>query len=90
MRWRKIRAGWFSIDLRREEIIKKLERVLEKEELMRGWRREQVIENVIYICENTFCTINNKVVNINEGLEIYNEPSHSGNNHEEMAEWENK
>ena len=34
-----------------------------KDEMIRGWRKEQILENIKYIWKNTYCIIENKIAN---------------------------
>ena len=61
----------FSIDvkkmctsLRREEIRKELKWLIGEDEVISGWRKEEILENVRNIWDNTFCLIDDKIVKI--------------------------
>ena len=63
----------FSIDvekmftkLKREEIKKRVKMLIEEKEIIRGWKKEEILENLQYIWDNVYCIIENERVKIEE------------------------
>ena len=67
----------FSLDvekmftsLKRNEVKKEVERLIEDEEIIRGWKKEEIVKNLEYIRENQYCIIEREILKIKEGLGI--------------------
>ena len=67
----------FSLDvekmftnLKREEIKKEIEKLIEEKEEIRGWKKEEIIKNLEYTWDNTYCTVEEEGIKIEEGLGI--------------------
>ena len=55
-------------NIKRGGVGKELKRLIGEEEIIRGWRKEEILEDLRYICNNTYWIIEDKVVKVNNGL----------------------
>ena len=67
----------FSLDmekmftsLKRNEVKKEVERLIEDEEIIRGWKKEETVKNLEYIWENQYCIIEGDILKVKKGLAI--------------------
>ena len=67
----------FSLDvekmftsLKRNEVKKEVERLIEDEEIIRGWKKEEIVKYLEYIWDNQYCIIEGEILKIKEGLAI--------------------
>ena len=51
-------------NLKREEVKKKVERLIDEEEIIRGWKKEEILRILEYICDNVYCIIESEVLKI--------------------------
>ena len=65
----------FSLDIEKmftniesQGVIKERERLIDSEEIIRGWKKEEILENLKYMWDNTYCLIEDKVVKVENGL----------------------
>ena len=65
----------FSLDLKkmftniiRQAVVKEIERLIEKDEIIRGWKKEEILKNLKYIWDNTYCIIEEIVVKVENEL----------------------
>ena len=56
--------------MRREDIMKGLGRLTKEYEIIKEWKKEEIQENLRYICDNVHCIIQNKKVKTENELEI--------------------
>ena len=57
--------------LRKEDLLfnlEKLKRLIGEEEIIRGWRKKEILETLRYIWNNTYWIIEDEVVKVNDGL----------------------
>ena len=57
-------------NLKREEVKKEIEKLIEEKEEIRGWKKEEIIKNLEYIRENTYYIVEEEAIKIEEGLGI--------------------
>ena len=76
----------FSLDvekmftnIKRDGVEKELKSLIGEEEIIRGWRKEEILETLRYIWNNTYWTTEDKVVKVYDGLGkwVKNEPNTS-------------
>ena len=67
----------FSLDvekmitnIKRQSVLEEIERLIDKNESIRGWKKEEILENLKYIWDNTYCTIEDQIVNVVNGLSM--------------------
>ena len=67
----------FSLDiekmftsLKRKEVKEEVGKLIEEEEIIRGWKKEEILRNLEYIWDNAYCIIEGEIVKIEEGLGI--------------------
>ena len=76
--WKETKIGkeyiMFSLDvenmfmnINRQSVIEEIERLIDRNEIIRGWKKEEILENLKYIWDNTYCTIENQIVNVVNG-----------------------
>jgi len=67
----------FSLDVekmftspKRNEVKKEVERLIEEEEIIRGWKKEEIVKHLEYVWENQYYIIEGGILKIKEGLGI--------------------
>ena len=51
-------------NIKREGVEKELRRLMDNEEAIRGWKKEEVFENLKFIWENTYWIIEENIVKV--------------------------
>ena len=67
----------FSLDvekmytsLKREQVKKEIKEIIKEEEVIRGWKKVEIIKNLEFVWDNTYCVVDDEIVKIEEGLGI--------------------